>query len=92
MCSSDLRAARTRPFEYDVTRRPNRHIAFGAGVHFCLGAALARMEIQAIFAELLPRLAHVELAGPVDAVASTFVSGLKQLPIRYRLSEPATTW
>jgi cytochrome P450 len=83
-------AAFERPFEFDVTRRPNRHIAFGAGVHFCLGAALARMETQAIFAELLPRLAHIELAGPVEAVASTFVSGLKQLPIRYRLGEPAT--
>ncbi|HEY2203997.1 MAG TPA: cytochrome P450 [Pseudonocardia sp.] len=79
-----------RPFEFDVTRRPNRHVAFGAGVHFCLGAQLARMETQAIFAELLPRLEHVEQAGPVEGVASTFVSGLKQLPIRYRLAAPTT--
>jgi cytochrome P450 len=80
-----------RPFEFDVTRRPNRHVAFGAGVHFCLGAALARMETQAIFAELLPRLEQAEIAGPVTGVHSTFVSGLKKLPIRYRLSQAVTT-
>ncbi|MBO0872811.1 MAG: cytochrome P450 [Pseudonocardia sp.] len=74
-----------RPEEFDVTRTPNRHVAFGAGVHFCLGAQLARMETQALFAELLPRLEHIELAGPVEGVPSTFVSGLKRLPIRYRL-------
>lgn len=78
-----------QPFAFDVGRRPNRHVAFGAGVHFCLGAQLARMETQAIFAELLPRLEHVELAGPAVGVPSTFVSGLKQLPLRYTL-QPAT--
>jgi cytochrome P450 len=75
-----------RPFEFDIRRTPNRHVAFGAGVHFCLGASLARMETQAIFAELLPRLEHIEVGGPVEGVASTFVSGLKRLPIRYRLA------
>jgi cytochrome P450 len=80
-----------RPFDFDVTRRPNRHVAFGSGVHFCLGAALARMETQAIFAELLPRLEKAEIAGPVTGVHSTFVSGLKQLPIRYRLSGAVAT-
>ena len=44
------------PFRFDVTRDPNRHIAFGYGVHFCLGAALARMEVNSFFSELLPRL------------------------------------
>lgn len=85
----------SRPFEFDIRRTPNRHVAFGAGVHFCLGASLARMETQAIFAELLPRLEHIEAYGPVEGVASTFVSGLKRLPIRYRLTpagaEPART-
>ncbi|MFD0475307.1 cytochrome P450 [Nonomuraea thailandensis] len=42
------------PFRFDVGREPNRHLAFGFGVHFCLGAALARMEVSALFAELLP--------------------------------------
>ena len=77
------------PQAFDISRKPNRHVSFGAGVHFCLGAQLARMETQAIFAELLPRLDHVELAGPVEGVHSTFVSGLKQLPLRYSLN-PAT--
>jgi cytochrome P450 len=79
-----------RADQFDITRKPNRHVAFGAGVHFCLGAQLARMETQAIFAELLPRLEHVELAGDVEGVHSTFVSGLKRLPLRYRLTSPIT--
>ena len=77
------------PFTFDVTRRPNRHVAFGAGVHFCLGAQLARMETQALFTELVPRLQYAEITGPVTGVASTFVSGLKQLPLRYRMTAPA---
>lgn len=73
------------PFTFDVGRVPNRHIAFGYGVHFCLGAALARLEIASFFGELLPRLESVELAGPPDYLATTFVGGLKHLPIRYSL-------
>jgi hypothetical protein len=73
------------PFSFDVTRDPNKHIAFGYGVHFCLGAALARMEVSSFFSELLPRLESVELAGEPQHVATTFVGGLKHLPIRYAL-------
>ncbi|WP_123024009.1 cytochrome P450 [Mycolicibacterium stellerae] len=73
------------PFHFDVTRDPNKHIAFGYGVHFCLGAALARMEVSSFFSELLPRLESVELAGDPQHVATTFVGGLKHLPIRYSL-------
>jgi cytochrome P450 len=73
------------PYRFDVTRDPNRHIAFGYGVHFCLGAALARMEINSFFTELLPRIESVELAGDPQHVATTFVGGLKHLPIRYSL-------
>src|SRR5882757_41073 len=79
-----------RPFTFDVTRRPNRHVAFGAGVHFCLGAQLARMETQALFTELVPRLLDAEITGPVTGVASTFVGGLKRLPVRYRMTSPAS--
>ncbi|EKF25211.1 cytochrome P450-terp [Mycolicibacterium hassiacum DSM 44199] len=74
------------PFRLDVSRDPNKHIAFGYGVHFCLGAALARMEINSFFTELLPRLRSVELAGDPEFVATTFVGGPKHLPIRYRLT------
>jgi cytochrome P450 len=73
------------PFRFDVTRDPNRHLAFGHGVHFCLGAALARMEVNSFFTELLPRLTSVELAGAPQLLSTTFVGGLKHLPIRYAL-------
>jgi cytochrome P450 len=71
------------PFRFDVGRDPNKHLAFGYGVHFCLGAALARMEINSFFTELLPRLESIELTGPAEHIATTFVGGLKHLPIRY---------
>lgn len=71
-----------RPDEFDVRRQPNRHLAFGYGAHHCLGAGLARMEIRAFFAELLPRLVSVELAGRPELIKTTFSGGLKHLPIR----------
>jgi cytochrome P450 len=74
------------PFRFDVGRDPNRHLAFGYGVHFCLGAALARMEVNSFFAELVPRLKSIELSGDPQHVATTFVGGLKHLPVRYSLS------
>lgn len=74
------------PFRFDVSREPNKHVAFGYGVHFCMGAALARMEVGSFFAELLPRLKSIELAGDPQFVAATFVGGLKHLPVRYSLS------
>lgn len=71
------------PFRFDVGRDPNKHLAFGYGVHFCMGAALARMEVNSFFSELLPRLKSVELTGDPQFVATTFVGGLKHLPVRY---------
>jgi cytochrome P450 len=71
------------PFRFDVGREPNKHVAFGYGVHFCMGAALARMEVNSFFTELLPRLKSIELAGDPQHVATTFVGGLKHLPVRY---------
>ncbi|UGT62522.1 cytochrome P450 [Nocardia asteroides] len=73
------------PFRFDIGREPNKHVAFGFGVHFCLGAALARLEVNRFFAELIPRLTSVELAGEPELTATTFVGGLKHLPIRYTL-------
>ena len=74
------------PFRFDVGRTPNKHLAFGFGIHYCLGAMLARMEMKSLFGALLPRLKHVELAGEPQLTRSTFVSGLKHLPIRYELA------
>jgi cytochrome P450 len=73
------------PFRFDVGRDPNKHLAFGYGVHFCLGAALARMEVSSFFSELIPRLKSIELTGDPESVATTFVGGLKHLPVRYSL-------
>jgi cytochrome P450 len=72
--------------QFDVTRDPNKHLAFGHGVHFCMGAALARMEITSFFTELIPRLKSIEMNGEPELTATTFVGGLKHLPIRYTLS------
>ena len=73
------------PFMFDVGRTPNKHLAFGFGVHYCLGALLARMELKSLFTALLPRIKKIELAGDPQITKSTFVSGLKHLPIRYEL-------
>ena len=72
------------PFRFDVGRSPNEHLAFGIGEHFCLGANLARLELRAIFAEIVRRLERIELAGPVERVRSAFVGGIKRMPIRFR--------
>jgi hypothetical protein len=73
------------PFQYDIERSPNRHLAFGYGSHVCLGQHLARMEMGILWEELLSRLEHVELDGePLNSTAS-FVCGPKKLPIRYSM-------
>ncbi len=73
------------PFRFKADRNPNAHVAFGGGVHLCLGLHLARLEMRALFAELLPRLESIELAGEPKNSVANFVSGLKTLPLRYRL-------
>ncbi len=73
----------TNPYELDLTRTPNDHITFGkGGPHFCLGSALARMEIRLMFEALLPRLKSIEVAGDVTRVRSNFVNGIKQFPVK----------
>ncbi len=74
------------PMSFDVGRSPNKHLAFGFGVHYCLGAMLARMEIKALLTELLPRLRHIELAGEPAEMQTLFVGGLKRLPVRYEIA------
>ncbi len=74
------------PLRFDITR-PNadRHIAFGYGVHFCLGAQLARLELRSLFGHLVPRLESIGFDGPSTDSKTTFVGGPKTLPIRYEL-------
>jgi cytochrome P450 len=73
------------PFRFRIDRRPNRHLGFGVGEHFCLGAHLARLELEVAYKYLLPRIEEIELAGPVARLHSSLVGGVKRLPIRYRL-------
>ena len=77
----------TNPNTFDISRaNADKHLAFGFGAHFCLGAQLARMELRTVFRDLLPRLEHIELSGVPSSMKTTFVGGVKSLPIRYQLS------
>lgn len=72
------------PRKFDASRSPNRHAAFGAGAHQCLGLHLARMEMKILFETILDRVESIELAGEPKRATSTFVGGLKTLPLRFR--------
>jgi cytochrome P450 len=76
-------AAFENPRKFDAARPQNRHLAFGAGAHQCLGLHLARLEMKILFETLLDRLESVELAGEPKRSQSTFVGGLKTLPLRF---------
>ena len=78
-----------RPFDFDITRHPNRHLGFGIGEHFCLGANLARKSSRALFRELVTRLESAELGAPCERTASSFVAGIKHLPVRLEISPHA---
>jgi len=73
------------PFEFRIDRHPNRHLAFGMGEHVCLGAHIARVELETIFRHLLARLETFEPSGPVERLSSAVNGGIKHLPLRYRL-------
>ena len=69
------------PFRFEVRRRPNPHLGFGHGVHHCLGASLARLEIRVVMTELLERVGSVELAGPVEWTRSNKHTGIRRMPV-----------
>jgi cholest-4-en-3-one 26-monooxygenase len=72
-----------RADRFDVGRTPNEHMAFGLGHHFCLGANLARLEIQIMFEEILRRLPDIQLAGQPERLRSNFIHGIKRMPVRF---------
>ena len=79
----------TKPDVLDLTREPNRHLAFGLGLHFCLGAPLARLEGQVAISTLLQRLPDLRLACRTDALSwrgGLVLRGLKRLPVVFRKS------
>jgi cytochrome P450 len=77
------------PFTFRVDRNPNPHLGFGIGEHFCIGSHLARASQRAMLHELVSRIDSLELAGKPEQIQSSFVVGLKELPLRYRVSQAA---
>ncbi|TMK87379.1 MAG: cytochrome P450 [Actinobacteria bacterium] len=79
------------PFRFDVERRPNEHVAFGFGAHFCLGSSLARLELVCMFEHVLKRLPDIELADSAEPARrpANFISGYEQMPVRFTPTEPA---
>ena len=74
------------PYRFDVQREPNPHLAFGFGTHFCLGASLARLELNVMFDELSKRLPDIELttdAASLPFRASNFIVGPEAMPVRF---------
>ncbi|MGB8649831.1 MAG: cytochrome P450 [Mycobacteriales bacterium] len=78
------------PFRFDVARTPNEHVAFGHGPHFCLGNALARVEVRTMVDRLLERLPDLELVEPDEPAfrPANFVSGYESLPVRFTPTAP----
>jgi cytochrome P450 len=74
------------PFAFRVDRSLNPHLAFGVGEHFCMGAHVARVELETIFRHLLARLEWFEVSGPVERLSSAVNGGIKHLPLRYRMA------
>jgi cytochrome P450 family 142 subfamily A polypeptide 1 len=79
------------PFRFDVTRHPNDHLAFGFGVHFCMGSNLARTELRVMFEEVLRRLPDLELVDDAEPSyrAANFVSGYESMPVRFTPTRPS---
>lgn len=75
------------PFAFRIDRNPNRHVGFGYGPHICLGMFLAKLEMQVLFRELLQRVEDFELDGDPAWVETSFVGGLKRLPVRVKMKQ-----
>ena len=74
-----------RPFDFDVLRTPNPHLAFGGnGAHFCIGANLARMEIKLIFNELADQIPDIAKVAEPQRLRSGWINGVKELEVSYR--------
>lgn len=71
-----------RPEEFDVTRWPNEHVAFGLGTHMCLGLHVARLEMKVMFEELLRRAPSIELNGELELVRDNLIHGVRKMPVR----------
>lgn len=71
------------PYRFDIGRHPNPQVSFGkGGPHFCLGAALGRLQVKVAIEELLPRISDLRLTGPAERLQSNFIHGIKRMPVR----------
>ncbi|MET0985332.1 MAG: cytochrome P450 [Steroidobacteraceae bacterium] len=75
------------PNEFRIERSPNRHLAFGSGPHTCVGLHLARLELRCFLEVLFEQFEHLEIAGPTPSIASSIVTRLERLPVRYRFRD-----
>jgi cytochrome P450 len=73
-----------RADEFEITRKPNPHLGFGQGVHYCLGANLARLELRVLFEELLSRFHTVRVVRPVEWTRSNRHTGIRHLVVELR--------
>jgi len=73
-----------QPDTFDIRRNPNDHLAFGVGEHFCLGANLARLELNEVFRGIVNRLHDIELVEQPRRLRSTFINGVKEMRVRFR--------
>jgi cholest-4-en-3-one 26-monooxygenase len=71
------------PDRFDITRHPNEHLSFGVGEHFCLGANLARMELQMVFDGLMKRMPDIQLAADPRRLRSNFINGVKEMQVQF---------
>ena len=73
------------PETFDVTRQPNKHLGFGAGIHYCIGAPLARLEARVVLEEMLPRLPNLRRADDdeLQFVPAVFMNSLATLPVAF---------
>lgn len=72
------------PDAFDVTRKPNKHVGFGYGIHMCLGQHIAKLEMRLLLEELLPHIESIEVTGEPRYVETNFITGLKSLPVAIR--------
>jgi cytochrome P450 len=76
------------PFRFDLRRDPNPHLAFGHRGHFCLGAALARLEIRVVLEELVARFEDISLTGPIKRFRTNKHAGVRSMPVAMRPRSP----
>jgi cytochrome P450 len=72
------------PYTFDIRRRPNQHLAFGTGAHYCVGYAMAKLTLRILFEEIIATVDDIQLAGPVEHLRSNLIAGYKHLPVTIR--------